>query len=76
MNYLLLWAGQRPVISTLLLLLVVTMCAMLFLWRKDAEHLTSSSNECPEEHVIKRRLFQGAKFLAIALALTSIFAKF
>lgn len=76
MNHLLLWANQRPVISSLILLLLVTMFALLFLWRKDAEHFTSSSSECPGEHVVKRRLFQGAKFLAIALAITSIFVKF
>ena len=76
MNHLLLWAGQRPVLSTLLFLLLVSMCAMLFLWRKDAEYFTSSSGDSPEEHVVKRRLFHGAKFLAIGIAIASIFIKF
>jgi hypothetical protein len=76
MNHLLFWAGQRPVISTLLLLLLVSMCAMLFLWRKDAEYFTSLSGDCPDEYVVKRRLFHGAKFLAIGISIGSIFIEF
>jgi hypothetical protein len=76
MNYLFVWAAQRPITSTLLLLSVVSMCAMLFLWRRHAEYLTSPKEDCPPEHLLKRRLFNGLKIFAIVLALISIAVKF
>jgi len=76
MHYMHVWMVQRPVTAILVFGLILAMCIMLIVWRKDAEYLTFSKDMCPDEHLMKHFLFNGAKFSVIGLSLVSVLVKF
>ena len=76
MDRLTLWATSRPITASSIALLLVLMCGLLLVRRKNAAHLIMARPDCPPTLRLERDLFNAAKWLVIALALISLVTKF